>query len=230
MSVKIRLQRHGRKKAPFYHIVIADSRAPRDGRFIEKIGTYNPMTVPATIDLDREKAYEWMTKGAQPTDTTRAIMRYKGIMYRIHLMRGVKKGSLTVEQADAKYNAWIDTKENKISVIVDKKAAEKKAFYQAVVGAPKPKKVVAVETVVENVADQDPELLAVPEEIVVAPAVVEAVAAPIIEVAAEPVVEAVAEPIVEAIAETTAEAVVEPIAETVVEATTPEADTTETPA
>jgi small subunit ribosomal protein S16 len=222
MSVKIRLQRHGRKKAPFYHIVVADSRAPRDGRFIEKIGTYNPMTIPATIDLDREKAYEWMNKGAQPTDTTRAIMRYKGIMYRIHLMRGVKKGSLTVEQADAKYNAWIDAKESKISTIVDKKVAEKKAFYQAVVGTPKPKKVVVVETVVQNVAHEDPELAAIPEEVVVTPAV-EAIAEPVVEVA--PVVETIAEPIVEAVVEAAleVEAVVEPIAE----ATEPTEDATE---
>ena len=94
MSVKIRLQRRGRKKAPFYHIVIADARAPRDGKFIQKIGTYNPMTVPATINLDREEAFDWLMKGAQPTDTARAILRYKGVMYRKHLQRGVSKGAL----------------------------------------------------------------------------------------------------------------------------------------
>ena len=108
MPVKIRLQRQGRRKAPYYHIVIADVRAPRDGKFIEKIGSYNPMTVPATIELDREKAYDWLNKGAQPTDTARAILRFKGVLYRKHLMRGVKKGALTVEQADEMYQKWID--------------------------------------------------------------------------------------------------------------------------
>ncbi|MDH3651908.1 MAG: 30S ribosomal protein S16, partial [Saprospiraceae bacterium] len=86
MPVKIRLQRRGRKKRPFYHIIIADSRAPRDGRFIESIGTYDPMTRPATINLDREKAYDWLMKGAQPTETMRAILRFKGVLYKKHLM------------------------------------------------------------------------------------------------------------------------------------------------
>ena len=102
MAVKIRLQRRGRRKAPFYHIVIADARAPRDGRFIEKIGTYNPMTKPATIDLDRDAAFDWLMKGAQPTDTARAILRFKGVLYRKHLQRGVKKGAMTQEQAVTK--------------------------------------------------------------------------------------------------------------------------------
>jgi len=115
MPVKIRLQRKGRRKRPFYHIVIADSRAPRDGRFIEKIGTYNPMTSPATIDLDRDAAYTWLTKGAQPTDTVRAILRFKGVLYRKHLMRGVSKGALTQEEADKKWQEWIDAKEGRIA-------------------------------------------------------------------------------------------------------------------
>ena len=115
MPVKIRLQRRGRKKKPFYHIVIADARAPRDGKFIEKLGIYNPMTKPATIDIDRDRAYEWLTKGAQPTDTVRAILRFKGVMYRKHLMRGVSKGALTQEQADAKWQAFIDDKESKVA-------------------------------------------------------------------------------------------------------------------
>ena len=117
MAVKIRLQRKGRKKRPFYHIVVADARAPRDGRFIEKLGVYNPMTSPATIDLDRDKAYDWLTKGAQPTDTVRAILRFKGVLYKKHLMRGVKKGALTVEEADAKYKEWIADKESKICLL-----------------------------------------------------------------------------------------------------------------
>jgi len=115
MAVKIRLQRKGRKQAPFYHIVIADSRSPRDGRFIEKIGTYNPLTVPATIDLNRDRAYEWLKNGAQPTDTVNAIFRFKGVLLRKHLDKGVIKGALTQEQADEKLAAWIEKKEGGIA-------------------------------------------------------------------------------------------------------------------
>lgn len=114
MPVKIRLSRKGRKKAPFYHIVVADARAPRDGKFIEKIGTYNPMTKPATIEIDRMAAFNWLEKGAQPTDTVKAILRFKGVYFRKHLMRGFKKGALTMEQVDSAWAAWIDHKENKI--------------------------------------------------------------------------------------------------------------------
>ncbi|MBK8193252.1 MAG: 30S ribosomal protein S16 [Lewinellaceae bacterium] len=110
MSVKIRLQRKGRKAAPFYHIVIADNRSPRDGRFIEKIGTYNPLTVPATIELNGDRAYQWLLNGAQPTDTVRAILRFKGVLLRKHLELGVKKGALTQEQADAKLAKWMEEK------------------------------------------------------------------------------------------------------------------------
>jgi small subunit ribosomal protein S16 len=139
MSVKIRLQRHGRKKAPFYHIVIADSRSPRDGRFIEKIGTYNPMTKPATIELDRDAAYKWLENGAQPTETTHAILRYKGVMLRKHLMRGVRKGAMTEEQAMEKYNAWVHAKESQISHLVAATQAEKAAFNKLKDGVAKPK-------------------------------------------------------------------------------------------
>ena len=114
MSVKIRLQRQGRKKAPYYHIVVADSRAPRDGKFIENIGYYKPQTVPATIELDVDKATAWLEKGAQPTDTCRAILSYKGVLFRHHLAIGVRKGALTQEQADAKFAAWVAEKENKV--------------------------------------------------------------------------------------------------------------------
>jgi small subunit ribosomal protein S16 len=137
MAVKIRLQRHGRTKAPFYHIVVADARSPRDGRFIQKIGTYNPMTTPAMIDLDRDAAFDWLNKGAQPTDTATAILRYKGVMYRRHLAEGVLKGALTQEAADAKYNAWVDKKEKTIAVAVQKTADAKAAFHKQVNGKPK---------------------------------------------------------------------------------------------
>jgi len=115
MATKIRLQRFGRKARPFYHIVIADGRAPRDGRFIEKIGTYNPLTNPATIELNFEKAINWVTVGAQPTDSVRAILSYKGVMMKHHLLKGVKKGALTPEQAEVKFQAWMEEKEAKIA-------------------------------------------------------------------------------------------------------------------
>jgi small subunit ribosomal protein S16 len=115
MPVKIRLQRHGKKAQAFYHIVIADGRAPRDGKFIEKIGTYNPTTNPATILLDDSKALTWLQNGAQPTDTCRAILSYKGVMFKNHLIGGIKKGALTQEQADAKFAKWTAEKEAKIN-------------------------------------------------------------------------------------------------------------------
>src|SRR5690625_6630379 len=114
MSVRLRLQRRGRRRKPFYHIVAADQRAPRDGKFIEKIGAYNPMTSPATIELDSEKALDWLDKGAQPTDTVRAILRFKGVLYRRHLLRGVQKGAHSQEVADQKYEEFMAAKEEKI--------------------------------------------------------------------------------------------------------------------
>ena len=117
MPARIRLQRFGRKKRPFFHIVIADSRAPRDGKIIEKIGTYNSLTIPATIDLDFDKALKWLNKGAQPSDTVRAILSYKGILYKNHLNKGIKKGALTEEQAEAKFKKWLIEKESKINSV-----------------------------------------------------------------------------------------------------------------
>ena len=114
MPTKIRLQRRGRKKRPFFHIVIADGRAPRDGRYIEKIGTYDPLPQPADIDINFDRTLEWLQKGAQPTATVRAILSYKGILYKNHLQKGVAKGALTQEQADAKFEAWMKEKEEKI--------------------------------------------------------------------------------------------------------------------
>jgi small subunit ribosomal protein S16 len=119
MPTRMRLQRHGKKGYAFYHIVIADGRAPRDGRFIEKIGTYNPNTNPASIDLDFDKAMTWLKNGAQPTDTVNAILKYKGVAYRYHLAKGVQKGAFTEEQAEAKYTAWLDEKQNRIQKKVE---------------------------------------------------------------------------------------------------------------
>ncbi|MDR3184434.1 MAG: 30S ribosomal protein S16 [Prevotellaceae bacterium] len=114
MSVKIRLARHGKKGHAYFHIVVADSHAPRDGRFIERIGTYDPNTNPATIDIDGDKALDWMSKGAQPTDTCRRILSYKGVLLKKHLLEGVKKGALTEEAANAKWEAWMQEKERQV--------------------------------------------------------------------------------------------------------------------
>ena len=114
MPVKIRLQRHGSKKRPFYFIVVADIRAPRDGKFIQKIGTYNPNTNPATIDLNLDSAVQWLHNGAQPTDTARAILSYKGALLKHHLDGGVRKGAMTQEQADAKLATWLEAKTGKV--------------------------------------------------------------------------------------------------------------------
>jgi len=114
MSVKLRLQRHGSKKRPFYFIVVADARAPRDGKFIQKVGTYNPLTVPATIQLDRQKALEWLHKGAQPTDTVRRILSFKGVLYLKHLLRGVKLGLFDEATAMTKFQAWHEEHETNI--------------------------------------------------------------------------------------------------------------------
>jgi small subunit ribosomal protein S16 len=114
MAVKIRLARKGRKKLAYYHIVVADSRSPRDGRYIEKIGIYNPVTDPATIEIDFNKALDWLQKGAQPTDTCRAILSYKGILLRKHLLEGVKKGAFDEAEAERRFNEWMTQQEGKI--------------------------------------------------------------------------------------------------------------------
>ncbi len=124
MPSRIRLQRHGKKNQPFYHIVVADGRAPRDGKFIEKLGTYNPLTNPATITLDVDRACQWLTFGAQPSDTVRRILSYKGVLLKHHLEVGVRKGAITQEQADVKFNEWLQAKEAKIASV--KNEAESK--------------------------------------------------------------------------------------------------------
>jgi small subunit ribosomal protein S16 len=135
MPVKIRLQRHGKKASAYYHIVIADGRAPRDGKFIEKLGTYNPNTNPATIDLNFDGAVKWLQNGAQPTDTCKAILSYKGVLYKHHLNKGVLKGALTQEAADAKLEKWLNEKQakidNKANSVVSKKEEAKRAALKA---------------------------------------------------------------------------------------------------
>lgn len=119
MPTKIRLQRHGKKKFAYFHVVIADSRAPRDGKFIEKLGTYNPNTNPANIDIDFDRTLSWVKKGAQPTDTVRALLSYKGILYKNHLDKGVTKGAFSQEDADKKFEEWQAAKASKIDAKKD---------------------------------------------------------------------------------------------------------------
>ena len=119
MPVKIRLQRHGKKGKPFYWVVAADARAKRDGRYLEKLGTYNPNSNPATVDLNIDHAVSWLEKGAQPTDTARTLLSYKGVMLKHHLNGGIRKGALTQEQADTKFTAWLEEKETKIQAKKD---------------------------------------------------------------------------------------------------------------
>jgi len=127
MATRLRLQRHGKKGQPFYHIVAADARAKRDGRFIEKVGTYNPNTNPATIDIVHDRALYWLQVGAEMSHTARAIMKYKGVVYHNHLLNGVKKGALTEEQAAKKFEAWLQEKEGKINQSASKVAADANA-------------------------------------------------------------------------------------------------------
>ncbi|GAB4494657.1 MAG: hypothetical protein OHK0019_21640 [Saprospiraceae bacterium] len=195
MAVKLRLQRKGRKGAPFYHIVVADARAPRDGRFIEKIGTYNPLTVPATIEINRDKAYDWLTKGAQPTDTVRAILRFKGVLLKKHLERGVKKGALTPEQAEAQLAQWIEQKEARTAARREATAENKRKFIAAVDGTAKVKTKPAPPVEEAPAVEEAAETVTAAEETAAET------------VAAEPVAEAAAE-VVEAateVAETSAE-------------------------
>jgi small subunit ribosomal protein S16 len=181
MSVKIRLQRHGKKGKPFYWVVAADSRSKRDGKYLEKLGTYNPNTNPATIDLNLESAVQWLHNGAQPTDTARAILSYKGALLKHHLDGGVRKGALTQEQADAKLAAWLESKVAKVD-------AKKDGLSKAKADA-KAKALKAEKEVNEKRAN----------------AAVEAAAAAVAEEAAEEVaVEAVAEEAAEVVAEETA--------------------------
>ena len=127
MATKIRLQRHGRKAYAFYKIVVADSRAPRDGKFIEKIGTYNPNTNPATVDLDFERALYWLTTGAQPTDTARSILSHEGVLLKKHLLGGVAKGAFDQQAADAKFEAWKSKKDGALGSIRETLEAEQAA-------------------------------------------------------------------------------------------------------
>jgi small subunit ribosomal protein S16 len=158
MAVKIRLQRHGKKDSAFYHVVVADGRAPRDGKFIEKLGVYNPNTNPATIDINFDSSLKWLMDGAQPTDTCRAILSYKGILMKKHLLEGVKKGALNEGQAEQKFNKWLQDKEGKVVGKKDqlssagKKAIEDKLKAETAIKEAKAAKVAAKNAVVEEAA------------------------------------------------------------------------------
>lgn len=205
MATKIRLQRFGKKGKPFYHVVVADARAPRDGKFIERLGSYNPNTNPATIEINFEKALDWVNKGAQPTDTCRAILSYKGVMYKKHLEGGVKKGALTAEQAEAKFAEWLESKAGKIEGKKESLTKSKDEVKKAALAAEAKKKediaaaivaknTPAPEVVEEEVSEDAPEVEA------------EASVEEVVEAAAEEVVE---EPIAEVIEEAAAEEVAE---------------------
>ena len=232
MSVKIRLARRGRKKQAIYDVVVADARAPRDGRFIEKLGTYNPNTNPASININNERALTWLLNGAQPTDTVKAMLSYRGVMLKKHLQIGVLKGAISQEQADAKFNAWLSEKDSKIEGKKDQLAAAKADARKAALAAETAKNqaridaikareaaaVVAAEPAVEEVEEETPaaEAPVVEEETAAAPEV-EATSAE------EPVVEA-AEEVEAPAAEETAPAV-EAAAEDTTSSEAPAADT-----
>jgi small subunit ribosomal protein S16 len=182
MPAKIRLQRHGKKSYAFYHIVIADGRAPRDGKFIEKIGTYNPNTNPATIDLNFDSALTWVNNGAQPTDTVRAILSYKGVLYKKHLLGGVAKGALTEEQANEKFAKWLDNKNSEVDAKKSKLSDAKKSVEQnrmAAEAAVKAAKAKAIEAKNAPVVEEAPA-----EEVVAEEAAPVADEAPVAEAAA----------------------------------------------
>lgn len=137
MAAKIRLQRHGSKKRPFYFIVVADARSPRDGKFIQKLGSYNPLTIPATIELDRQKALEWLNKGATPTDTVRRILSFKGVLFLKHLLRGVKLGLFDEAAAMQKFTAWSAEHDEQIKRRTAKAIEERKSRRRVASVAPR---------------------------------------------------------------------------------------------
>lgn len=247
MPTKIRLQRKGKKGMPFYHVVIADGRAPRDGKFIERIGMYNPVSRPAEIDINFDRAVYWLQSGAQPTDTVRALLSTKGILYKHHLLKGVRKGALTEELAEAKFQAWLQEKQEKLlskikeEDLAKKDARKKRHEAELKVNEAKAKELAAkrAKEIAAAHKEEAGEAAAEAEETVVAEAAVmeeaaaeepvaEAVAEVIEEtpVVEEPVAEAVAEVIEEAPAaeEAAAEVTEEPAAEIAAAEETPEAE------
>jgi small subunit ribosomal protein S16 len=229
MAVKIRLARRGRKKLAMYDIVVADSRAPRDGRFIEKLGTYNPNTNPATISINENQALKWVMNGAQPTDTARAILSYKGVLLKKHLQVGVNKGAISQEIADSKFEGWKTVKDGKVAHKVEGLSSKEKSDRNArLANETKVNETRAAAIAKKNQVEEEV------VEVVEAPvaeaveAVAEVVEAPVAE-AVEAVAEVVEAPVAEAV-EAVAEVVEAPVAEAV-EAVTEvvEASVAETP-
>ena len=241
MPVRIRLQRHGKKGKPFFWIVAADARSKRDGKYLEKIGTYNPNTNPATIDLNIDSAVQWLHNGAQPTDTAKAILSYKGALLKHHLDGGVRKGALTQEQADAKLATWLDAKSGKVDAKKDglsKAQADAKAKAFKAEQVANEKRIAAIadalkaEELVEAAEEEEVEVEAVAElteEVAVEEVEVEAAAEVTEEVATEEVVEveAAVEVTEEVAVEEVVEAAEEVAAEEVIEAVTEEAPAAE---
>ena len=169
MPVKIRLQRHGKKGKPFYWIVAADARAKRDGRYLEKIGTYNPNTNPATVDLNIDSAVKWLEKGAQPTDTARTLLSYRGALLKHHLQGGVRKGALSQEDADKKLEAWLQQKDALIQAKIDGLSSDKakaKAEKLAAEKAVNEKRAADAKALVEEAAAEEAAAVATEEEAV----------------------------------------------------------------
>lgn len=168
MATRIRLQRHGKKNKAFFHLVVADSRAKRDGKFIEKLGTYNPNTNPATIEINFESTLNWVGTGAEMSDTARAILSYKGVLYKNHLLNGVKKGALTEADVETKFAAWLSEKENKINAkkdgLSEKDAAAKAAAFKAEEAAKEARAKAIEEKNAPVVEEEAPEAEAATEE------------------------------------------------------------------
>ncbi len=181
MATKIRLQRHGRKDYAFYQIVVADSRAPRDGKFIERVGSYNPNTNPATIDLNFERALYWLNTGAQPTDTVRNILSHEGVLLKKHLLGGVKKGAFTEEVAEQRFQAWLESKNNATSALKNKNRETAKAAAAARLEAEKE----VNKAIAERVANKKAELARAAAEAAAAAAAEEAPAEEAAEAPAE---------------------------------------------
>lgn len=202
MPTKIRLQRHGRKGYAFFHIVVADSRSPRDGKYIEKLGTYNPNTQPATIDINFDSTVDWMEKGAQPTDTCRAILSYKGVLYRKHLQGGVKKGAFDQAEADKRFEAWMNEKEGRVGKSAEAVAKAKEDARKALLAAESKKKEEIAAKVAAKTAPLAEEVAEVAEAAAEeAPVVEEAAEEPVAETAVEKAPAAEEVPVVEAAAE-----------------------------
>lgn len=204
MSVKIRLARRGRRKMAIYDVVVADARAPRDGRFIEKIGTYNPNTDPASININNERALKWLLNGAQPTDTVKAMLSYRGVMLKKHLQIGVLKGAITQEQADAKFEAWLNEKDTKIAGKADTISKAKAEVRQKALAAETAKNQARMDAI--KAREDEAKALLAAEEAAKNPAPVEEVAE---EAPAEEVVAEAPEAKAEEVAEETPEAKVE---------------------